>query len=442
MPRERIALINPPPNLRTPGSAEPLALLELAAVLRENGAEPEIIDGAVQQITPDILSPYRIIAVTAATPQYLKATGILQMARQLDPKNPPRMIIGGPHVSAVRNSTLKDGWDGVCVGEGENVIADLIARRTSGLIIGSPVENLDVLPFPARDLSDPSKYIREGDDKPTISILGTRGCPYSCIYCAPDLVGKQVRYRSPSLIAAEIKDAITKYGISKVFFYDDTFTANRQRTLKLCSLLKELGIKWSCNTRVNKVDPTVLRAMKEAGCQEIAYGVESAAQEVLDLAHKKTTVAQAHEAIIMTKDVGIPVRVFFMFGFPNDSFETARKMIKFIETANPNTVRLSVVTPFPGTALYNNASQYGITLPPDGQWNKYQYIGPDGTYTFKHGVTRGNFSETDIGPTIVDHTDLLNPSQFQATLAYLQSNMAKWAIAGENQGALVTTGVL
>jgi len=427
MSREKIALVNPPPNLRTPGSAEPLALLQLAAVLRETGVEPEIIDGAVQQITPDVLSPYRIIAVTAATPQYLKATGIIQMAYQLDSSNPPRVIVGGPHVSAVRNSTLQDGWDGVCVGEGENVIADLIAGRTNNLTVGFPVKNLDSLPFPARDLSDPSKYIREGDDKPTISILGMRGCPYSCIYCAPDLIGKQVRYRSPSLIAAEIKDAMIKYGISKVFFYDDTFTANRQRTLELCSLLKELGIKWSCNTRVNKVDPMILKTMKEAGCQEIAYGVESAAQEVLDLAHKGTNVAQAHEAVIMTKDAGIPVRIFFMFGFPNDSFETAIQMINFINTSNPDTVRLSVVTPFPGTALYNNASQYGITLPPDGQWDKYQYIGPDGTYTFRNGITRGNFTKTDIGPTIVNHTNFLTPDQFQETLTYLQSNIAKWA---------------
>lgn len=415
-----ILLVNPFPKLRKPDSAEPLPLLYLAAQLEKEGMSPTIFDCAVTEITLDDLEGFTVFGVTAVTPQYPEALRLLQLFKQYEQNVsfPIHTIIGGPHVTVFREKVLQDGWTTACAGEGEKVITDIVNKKISGLVDGTRVDNLDTLPLPSRHLIKPSQYLREGATEPSMSVLGTRGCPYSCIYCAKEVNGKKVRFRSPDNIINEIEDVVANYGIRNVVFYDDTFTLDSNRTKILCQKLEKLNISWICNTRADRVNRQVLADMKKAGCQEISFGIESANQRVLDFANKGITVKQAQQAIQLTKDSGIRTRVFLMYGFFEDDKDSASDMLNFLEGTQPDAARLSLLVPLPGTKLYQNSEEYGIKLPDD--YGAYYYAGINGPHTF------------------IDHTKHLNPAEFRETLELLQQGFIEWATKKNGGSARIT----
>lgn len=414
----RIALVHPHPNLRTPNANEPLTILTLGGILQKEGFDVSVIDGAIVPITPDLLSPYNVIAVTAKTAQYTEAVKILNMAKEVN--KGVHTIVGGPHITVFRDKVMQDGWTAACAGEGDLVIADMILNRTKGFIQGEALKDLNAIPFPARDLIEPGKYIREGMSEPSISVLTMRGCPYVCIYCARDAVGRLVRYRSPENVVAEITEVVRKYGTKNVIFYDDTFTVNKKRAIKLSKKLGELGVSWLCNTRVDQVDPEVLAAMKAGGCTEISFGVESANNRVLEFAHKGITVEKAYKAVQMAKDAGILTRVFLMYGFYEDGMDSAKDMITFLHTAQPDAARLSLLVPMPGTEVYERAKEFGIELPQN--MADYQYVGVDGPQTF------------------IKKTKYLNEEQFPHVVEELKRGFVDWALK-RNSGAMQITNV-
>ncbi len=417
----RVLLVNPSVNLRKPSAAEPLTLITLAAQLEKEGFEPEILDGAVDDITGDRLLHHKVLAVTANTPQYPEALRLLSLFNQVNHRSDLKTLIGGPHVTAYRKKALEDGWTGVCLGEGDLVIGDMVRGNKTGLVQAPKVENLDSLAFPARHLIDSKKYAREGEEEPSISILTMRGCPYSCIYCVKDVMGKKVRFHSPKYIAAQIREVREKYGIRRIVFYDDTFTLLEKRTLELCKELKELDISWICNTRVDAVSEDILEAMKASGCEAISFGLESADDKVLKFADKQTTRHQAELAVKVAKDVGLSTRVFLMFGFYEDSWDSVAANLKFLETAQPDVVRLSLLVPMPGTELYKRAEEFEIDLK-DVPLESYYYLGPEGPHTF------------------VKKTRYLDEKNFHDALTALQKGIVEWATK-KNAGVIEATNI-
>ena len=342
---KEVLLVNPRPNLREPAAAEPLTLLTLAAQLEEEGFEPEILDGAVKDITDDDLVSHQVLVMTANTPQYPEAVRLLNLIKEVNPDRTLRTLIGGPHVTVYREQVLRDGWTGACIGEGDLVVGDMVRGDMSGLIKGPRVDDLDSLAFPARHLIDSSKYVREGEDKPSISLFSMRGCPYSCIFCVKSVFGRRVRFNSPRYIAEQIREVKERTGVSRVVFYDDTFSLKTRKPLEVCEELGKLDISWICNTRVDAVNEQMLRAMKESGCDMISFGLESAHDRVLEFARKQTTRAQAELAVRMAKDAGLETRVFLMFGFYEDGWDSVEENLNFLETVNPDVVRLSLLVP-------------------------------------------------------------------------------------------------
>lgn len=415
----RVALIQPYPKLRIPNAAEPLTLLTLGATLQHEGFDVSILDGSITTITPSVLAPFDIVAVTAKTAQYSEAKRILEMSRS-DQNHPQYALVGGPHVTVYRDNILKDGWDGACAGEGDLEIAEMIRKKTKGLVLGQPVKELDSLPFPARNLIKPENYVRENDTEPSISVQGMRGCPFVCIYCARDIVGKNVRFHSPIYIVNQIKEVIKKYNIKKVVFYDDTFTLKKTRAIELSNRLGELGISWICNTRVDQVDIEVLEAMKKGGCTEVSFGVEAANNRVLDFAHKGITVEKAKKAIQLAKDAGISTRAFLMFGFYEDGEDSAKDMLRFLDDVQPDAARLSLLVPMPGTEVWQRAEEFGIQLPASVE--DYQYAGLDGPQTF------------------IRTTKYLNEKQFLDTIKWLQKGFVNWAL-NKNSGRVNITNI-
>ena len=203
-------------------------------------------------------------------------------------------------------------------------------------------------------------------------IITSRGCPYRCIFCSKSVFGKKYRANSPSYVVDEILFLKQKFGIEEIKFYDDSFTLDRKRIFEICRLLKKekIDIEWTCETRVNLVDSDLLSVMKDAGCYMIEYGVESGVQEILCNLKKDITLKETVEAFDSTHKLGIETVAYFMLGAPEETVGTISKTIEFAKKLDPDFAQFSILTPLPGTELFDLAFGDGMTI---DDWGEYVY---------------------------------------------------------------------
>lgn len=280
---------------------------------------------------------------------------------------------------------LRGEYESACVelGEGKGLgdILGLSWRTASGEVIRNPdrpfEQNLDCLPLPARHLAKNELYIRPDTGQPQTTIVTNRGCPFTCIYClANQVAGKRNRYRSVSDVIAEIRNCIETLGIRNFLFRSELFTQNGAWVKKLCEAIVDsnLKISWACNSRVDCVDPTLLQAMKRAGCWIIAYGVESGDQATLDKIEKRAKVEDAFAAVRMTREAGIRSSVYLMIGLPWDTEELIEKQAQFARELDPDFLEVFYPYPFPGTPLHSFAIEHGLLA--EGELPRVAYAEP------------------------------------------------------------------
>ncbi|MFH1455590.1 MAG: radical SAM protein [archaeon] len=375
-----------------PFSSPPIGLTYLASYMRENGLDVDLIDcsfdmtkeklfAMVQEKKPDI------IGIGILTDMIKDLKDLVKSLRSIAPN--AVFVAGGSHPSALPEETFDYGFDIIVKGEGEEVMVELVKAlknrtnlsevdgiyyKKNGKIVYTQqqklIENLDDLPFPARDLLPMNKYLKYSIGRsswilprPSTTVLGSRGCPFNCTFCATNLnYGRKVRQRSPSNYVDEIEMLIKDYGVKGILFNDDTLTTNRQWVLDLISEIKKrkLKIKWGCNTRVNLVDKELLAKMKEGGCVSISFGVESGVQEVLNKYHKKgITLDQIRKAIKLCKEVGIFTHTTFIVGMPGETLRNMEVSIRFAKEIEPDAIQVSIATPFPKTELCDMALKVG-----------------------------------------------------------------------------------
>jgi radical SAM superfamily enzyme YgiQ (UPF0313 family) len=155
---------------------------------------------------------------------------------------------------------------------------------------------------------------------------------------------------------AYIWEAHDRYGVRDINFLDSLFGVNKKWALEFCRRLKAEGppgVQWTCECRVDTVTPELLRAMAAAGCWCIFYGLESLDPDSLKAINKKTDVQQIRDAVRATREAGIEVRAIFIVGLPHDTPEKARAQLREITKLNLDFVKFTVLTPYPGTQLYN-----------------------------------------------------------------------------------------
>ena len=220
------------------------------------------------------------------------------------------------------------------------------------------IENLDILPFPARHLVDNSIYTRPDNGKVQAVIKVSRGCPYHCFFClATPVSGAKVRVRSADNIVSEIKECVEKYKIKNFLFWSDIFNFNREWTLELCNKIIESGLKitWSANTRANTMDEEMARLMYKAGCRLVSIGVESGSQEILNKIGKKITLSEIRETVRILKKNRIKIYNYFVIGLPWETERTVEETIKFAIELDSNFVSFYTATPLPGTRFFEYA---------------------------------------------------------------------------------------
>jgi len=395
----KILLVNPPTERQlfgTGGLFLPIGLGYIASVLRKDGHDVQVMDLTVHPRSPEEfgavvkdLAP-DMVGFTAVTPTVNMAVEFASKAKEAGVR---LTVIGGPHVTALPDEALEKGVDVVVRGEGELTMAELaadpagfegikgVSYMKDGKVVHNPdrefIEDLDTLPFPARDLFPDMRLYKGqpvlGNRTPIGNISTSRGCPYGCRFCFKALFGRKFRARSAESIVEEWAMLVRDFGVKEITISDDAFTTDAKRVHEVCDLLikKKLNIPWTCSNgiRVNTATEEVLGHMKKAGCYRVAFGIENGDQEVLKTIGKKITLQQVDDAIRTARKVGIKTTGFFMLGGPWDTIETMKKTIAFAVKVQPDYAQFSIATPYPGSELYDIVRKEGNLLVSD--WGRY-----------------------------------------------------------------------
>jgi len=395
-----VLLINPPYNLRENMGAlagivptvMPIGLAYIAANLKKNGFSVEILDAQVHEFSFPALKkkilkgkPF-MVGLTAATPMIHSAAQVAKWVKKISKE--PKVVLGGCHATFMSKEMAKKPYIDIVVrGEAEITAVNLakaIREKTDlknvmgitffkggKLIETQPtafVENLDLLPFPARELLPLEKYRPQIDmvlRSPALVLMTSRGCPYNCFFCgARYITGKKYRYYSTGKVMEEIGLLVNKYGAKQLVFLDDNFVVNKKRTKEVCEAMIEKGydkkVVWFCECRVDNVTPELLKLMHKAGCRIISYGIESASQKLLNLIKKGITPEQARKAVKWAKEAGLECRATFILGLPTETRADSLATIRFAKQLGLDRAKFSLATPYPGTEFYEMAkSQLG-----------------------------------------------------------------------------------
>ena len=249
-------------------------------------------------------------------------------------------------------------------GDDLSTVHGIAYRNGDKIVVNNDAESLpdwDSLPMPAYDLLPSLKnyFINTPHGSPFTTLYTSKGCPFSCIFCT--VRNTPVKKRSAESILSELRYLKKNFNIKMVSFFDETFTLDRARVMAVCDALKreKLKIVWYCNTRVGLVDAELLRAMYDAGCRGLSYGIESGSQIILDGAKKGATVEQAEKAIEWAKKTGIKVYCSFIFGLPNENRQTIEETIQFVKRTLPTGAQFNVAVPYPGSELHRIAIEKG-----------------------------------------------------------------------------------
>ena len=200
-------------------------------------------------------------------------------------------------------------------------------------------------------------------------IMMSRGCPFSCHFCA--VSQKRIQYRSGINVKAELEQLKSRYNIDGFAIVDDNFVVNKNKVIDICENIKDLSLKWSALSRVDTVDYELLEVMHDAGCIEIKFGVESGSDRMLSLMGKNVSCNQIKQAVTLAHSAGINVKAFLVHGFPGENFETTKETISLLKEISSIISRVTLFrfVPLPGSFVFRNAGMFNLHLVDD--WNKY-----------------------------------------------------------------------
>src|SRR3989338_4121905 len=321
-----------------------LGVAMLMAYLEKYGVETAVIDLQLDYTIKDVIAKAKefkadAIGVTMFSFDFVNTYNIID---QIQEKTGLPVILGGAHISTVKGEVLertkaeyaitRDGEIPLlqlCLGYPLDQIKSLVWKDKGGKIVENQIRKLnwqlDDLPHPAYHKFELQRYIHFIDKR--LPIETSRGCPYSCTYCDVKIsMGQAFRPRGPEHIMAEIKFFYDQ-GYRFFELVDDVFTMDLTRAKTVCHMILESGMKfrWNCanGIRADRIDEELLRLMKDAGCEFVAYGLETGNPEMLKIVKKAITLDKATEAFELTKHIGLKFAVNFIIGHQEETFARA-----------------------------------------------------------------------------------------------------------------------
>lgn len=282
-------------------------------------------------------------------------------------------VIGGLHVTSLPEEALKHA-DAVVVGEGEvsweRVVADAESGKMAGIYAGGGVEfDLADAPMPRYDLLEPDRYNR-------LTVQTQRGCPWRCEFCASSILLTPVYKQKPVVrVAEEITEIKRLWPEPFIELADDNTFVNKHHGRELVETIGQFGLHWFTETDISVADDQrLLELLAQSGCRELLIGLESPTAEGLEGIElkrnwKRRQVDNYHAAIEKIQGHGIAVNACFVLGLDGDGPGVFDAIAEFVERANPFDVQITVLTPFPGTPLYQRLLDEGRIIEP-GAWEK------------------------------------------------------------------------
>lgn len=391
----KILFVAPPlPKANT--TAQPLGFGYLASVLRLEGfSDVAILDACslgmslgqtidyVKAYEPDVLG---LTSMTVTIKNALKTAAATKVAL---PKT--KIAVGGVHATVMPGEVIADpNVDVVVRNEGEYSFLEIVKRWESGEslegILGTSIRvngeiihhdraprvlDLDSLPFPARDLLPMHIYKAGLSFPPHIRVrsmlYSARGCPNNCAFCSTAAVwgGHRCTMRSASNVLDEIQEVVDRFGVYGFEFADELTTLRKDRLKEFCDGIHNRGlhkVRWVCSSTVKQMDYDTARIMKEAGCSMVMMGVESGSPPILKTLNKHIKIDEIVNAFEVTRKAGLRRCACFMIGAPGETAETVQESIALARKIRPERISLNIVTPYPGTAFYEQYVDKDIEL--------------------------------------------------------------------------------
>lgn len=422
----KVVLISlPAPFEQDPAMNPPLGLGYISAAIRSVTSDITVIDYAClaqydYYKSKDYLSAIPLKAdlycISCTTPQFYWLVEVTEYIKQ---HSQGIVIVGGPHASNCSEECLRVAKvDYAMNGEGDHSIIECV-RGVSPTSVGGmcylddgnyidkprvSIKDLDTLPYPDRDAFGLKHYKRKIHGYNAIHLVTLRGCPYNCSFCDRESVGRNLRYRSVQNVMNEIDLLVGQYGTRAFVIYDDIFTLNKERLLEFCVEFKLRRLMWRCWSRADTLDEEKLQTMKDAGLTSITIGIESGSDKILSNINKGTTAEDNRQALLLCKKVGVPVRCSLMYGNPGETKETIEETIMLVRETQPDEWNLAILTPIPGSDIWNRPEAYGITYKQDStKKNRYRQL--------------NRFANTGIGSISIT-LDSMSEQVFKSNLAY------------------------
>ena len=348
----------------------PQGVFYIAALLKKHSYDVEIlnwynINSSPQNIKSELMRKNPdVIGFSILHANRWGGIDIARMAKQVNPD--VKIVFGGIGATFLWEHFLTHfaDVDFVVIGEGEYSFLHLIqcldagetdkigqikglALRQDDRVIrnqdAEPICDLDQLPIPAQYFSYQHVSL-------------TRGCAAKCHFCgSPQFWGRQVRFHSTDYFVEQLS-RLYKQGIGFFYVSDDTFTINANRVIEICKKIiqAKMDVQWAAISRVDMIDEDILHWMRKAGCIQISYGVESGSEEIRKLLGKNISKQQIRQAFELTQKHGIMARGYFIYGCPQESWQTIEETIDLMEVIKPLSAVFYILDLFPGTALYDD----------------------------------------------------------------------------------------
>lgn len=393
----KIMLISPQYNIPRYAEMYPSgALLVLGTILYNNGYDVKCIHMvAYKKNLADIEKEVKyfkphIVGISFMTFQTKYTKLISKIIKEVD-KN-ILLVCGGPHVSVLKENYFKENpyVDVLVYGEGEETILEIVKgydfSKIKGICydhkVNPPRERFDInkLPLPKLEIIGGIKKFSGAPPifaKPSMYVMGSRGCPFKCTFCCRAVYGNRVLFRSPEAVFNEIVYLYEKYGIKEILFQDDNFNLNHNWAKKIFELIvnnklnKRLVFKIGCRCNRNLINKEFFELAKEANVKIVFFGVESGDQNVLIKMKKEINLNEIIRAFDTVHSCNIRTEASFMVGNIGETKESVEKSLKLAKRIKPYHYGFSIAIPFPGTELREELKNKNHLLIED--WDKYDY---------------------------------------------------------------------
>lgn len=357
----KVCLIYPPVDALVPAKSTLLGIGYLASVLRNRGHKVEIKDLIFSNRWQEF-ERYDAICVSAMFTNNKNSTyDFLNYVKRYYPY--VHLIAGGNHASTFPEEVM-EFVDTVVVGEGEEVICDVIENYRKGIIRTNRIQDLDKLPFPAWDLmwEDIQEINRRNWHtpfhirKPFIHMITSRGCPNNCTFCAIKVAwGRQWIPRSAKNVVDEIEE-LYKLGFREIHFNDDNCSINKERMYDITQTIidRRISIRIACPTgiHIGTLDNHILRQMKRAGFYRLCFGIETGNPQMQKCIKKNINLEKAKQVIKDANDLGFWTSATFIFDFPHETEEQRQDTMKFIKESQVDFPIFYNLNPQPKTEIY------------------------------------------------------------------------------------------